>query len=321
MASRIYNQWKAIRGKLMKDPRSRSPSYESALIPIRDALLAEGNPEDAAKIDVLLEGDMGLRVRISDRRDPYLSDEEMDDYLKEIPPFQDFIYEFQLPKRLVDLASATAKSRVHQAQNHQRRGRDTYKMTKADFDSLHLKTKALLDETHQINNERTFWDLAFALQIVSGRRLFETLCTLEYREGKTDYQARVTGIAKKQIEIAYNGGAEVEYDIPLTVPYVVFDSGMKLIRSYNSYEGMNSVDFHDSTTGKVNAAANRVVGRRLTHTQKRNLYLEKVYKDREINQFHIGEESCSRAQWLAYALCHHQTASHTDRYAVMSIED
>lgn len=321
-AARIYAQWKTIRGKVLKDPRCRSPSYEAALRPIRNILWAEGNEKDAAKIDVLLQGDMGLRVKIGDTKARYLDDEEMNDYLKEIPCLQDYIYDFKLPVRIVELAVSIASSRARQAQNHKLRARDTYSMTKAEFDAVHAKAKSILDETQQIDREKAFWDLAFALQIVSGRRLFEILVTLQYREGASDYQSRVTGIAKKQIEIAMNGGEETEYDIPLTVPYVLFETAMKLVRSYRSYEGINSVDFHDMTGHNVATAGSRCVGRRLTHTQKRNLYMEKVYRDREINKFHVGEESCSRSQWFSYALCHNdQTVGPTDRYASMTIEE
>lgn len=193
-------------------------------------------------------------------------------------------------------------------------------MSKSDLEALFQTVENVLEGTGRVYNENTFWNLVFCLQLASGRRLIEILVTLKYEPGPTRYQAKVKGIAKKQWEVAMNFGEETEYIIPLSVPYSLFESGMKLIREYRSYEGMDALDLGHAVGVRLGAASNRACNRRLTHTQKRNLYLEKVYEDREINRFHVGEESCSHRVWVADALCHSTPpVTETDRYTVMQI--
>ena len=322
IATRVYGMWKTVRRILLKDPRSVSPAYEYGLLAVRGALEEEGNLDDVAKIDLLIGGEMGLRVKVSDTKAQYLDDEELDDYIKTIDPLDQIISDFRLPVSIVTLAITKEKERAVEARHHNRKARESYTVTRDELDSIHAKAKMILDEVHVITNEKDYWDLVFAVGVVSGRRIFEILSKLAYRQGPGDYQAYVTGIAKKQWQIAMNIGQEIEYPIPLTVPYVLFEKGMNLIRGHRSYEGMDCSQVSKATSTKEQTASNRCVGKVLTHTQKRNLYLEKAFRDREVNRFYVGEDSCSKTQWYINALCHNDVStSPIERYSNINITD
>jgi hypothetical protein len=323
MASKIYSQYNAIRNNIIaKDPRASSPFYVGAVVPIRDALLVEGNVDDAAKVQILLDGNVSLRNQVQRRPVPYLDDEEMDDYLKGIDAFCEDVVEFRLPPSIVTSAQQYLRTRALKAQEHSRSSRDSYSMTKTEFNTIHSRVKDIITTTDEIAKDKDFWDLVFAIGVASGRRLFEILVTLEHSPGASDYQARVTGIAKQQWQTAMNLGEDLEYDIPLTVPYHLFAKAMSLIRNYKSYKELDSVQLSRVVNTREKTASQRCTGRKLTHTQKRNLYLEEVYRKRQTNKFHVDDRSCSRNRWFSFALCHMTTqVNETDRYSAMLIED
>ena len=317
-ARAIYSMWTRVR-KIMLDEELVCSDY---YLPRLENLINEANlEEDKVKLRKLMACSLSDQHKVSISTTPFLVDDEMDDWLKSLEPCDMLFHRFQLPSDVCNERFRQERSRAKLNQEHRLKARSAYKISEADLEQMFNTAADVVQFAEPITNTKKYYEVVVALQLVSGRRNYEIMSSLDYHPGPNIFQAIVSGICKKTIDELVEG-IEEEYIIPITVEYKVFKSAMDAIRKFKSLRGLSPSEVNSSYGASVLAASDRLFGRRLTHSQKRNLYVEKAYKMRNVNQFCVGEHSCSKHRWAAMALCHAsvQTPDVTQRYQAMIVE-
>ena len=241
----------------------------------------------------------------------------MNRLFKAITPVQAPFYDFKLPAEIGELRRKRVNENDEARQAHKIGEKSTYEISVIDAIGIVEKAReVILDNIGSITD---WYNNVAAIQILSGRRTYEVICSLFYTPASLPFQANVVGIAKKhQLKV---DGYE-QHTIPLLCPYSEFEKAMDRIRQYKPY----NPDTDDATeitpmhSRSIATATKRLFGRRLNHTQKRNLYAEMAWRRRHIeNLFLIGEQSCSKHTWFSRALCHDFNLETTSRYQILNI--
>lgn len=317
-ARAIYSMWTRVR-KIMLDEELVCGDY---YLPRLEKLIDEATiEEDRIKLEKLKACSLSDQHKVSISTTPFLEDEDLDDWLKSLEPCDMLFHRFQIPSDICHERFKQERSRAKLNQEHRLKARSQYKITEQQLEEIFDLAADVVQFAVDITNTKKYYEVVVALQLVSGRRNYEIMSSLEYHPGPTPYQAVVSGICKKTIDELVEG-VEDEYVIPLTVEYSLFKRAMDNIRKFKSLRGLSPSQVNSSYGASVLAASDRLFNRRLTHSQKRNLYIEKAYKMRNINQFCIGSESCSKHRWAAMALCHASVRAPdvTQRYQTMIVE-
>lgn len=272
--------------------------------------------EDREKLISLLKSNLRQQHRVYTSRKKYLTDEKLDALLKQIPACVSSLYEFVLPESLLKERKRQLMERAMQDQRHERKSRAEYTFELADanayLSAANVQLKKAFDKAALTKHDE-YYDLVVALQLVSGRRNYEIMKSLIVSKASHPYQATVSGICKRDSLRDY---AYEPQNIPLLCPFDLFESCLVILREFQEFYGTSS-QTNSFVSGRIASASKRVFGRKLTHTQKRNIYVELAYLRREEeNHFLIGNQSCSKAVWVARALCHSEPGppTTTQRY-------
>jgi hypothetical protein len=225
------------------------------------------------------------------------------------------MYDFTLPIEIIKARKAELNRRALADQRQSRKTKAEYSFTRKEGEEF-INTAVDVIDTVNITKPSSYYEMVVSLQLLCGRRNKEVMSTLQHEPGYNDYTALVWGLCKrdgiKKVDKVY---------IPLLCTYDKFTMGMnKLRRFYDSDQSTNN-----SRIGSSLARASvRVFNRKLTHSQKRNIYSEMCYLKRcSQSKFLIGEDSCSKTVWIAKCLCHSDPGvpSVTQRYQTMTMID
>lgn len=297
----LFSTWGRVRRMVYTDDSNRDPHYLESLQELHDASRLHA---DRVKLQELMRAPLHAQHRTYTQAKPYLIDYDLDLELKEIPAcFKEF-YRFQLPPHIVDFYHNARLANDVATQTHSRRNRERYSVSLQDANDIVVACLATIDR--DIDSIADYYANVVAMQVLTGRRTVEVLSTLVWLPASHPMQATVSGIAKSRDL----HGATKQHTIPLLCPYSAFDAAMTRLRSYPSPQ-------HPAKC--LARACERMFGRRLVHTEKRNLYAEMAWRARESNGFLIGDQSCSKHYWVSRALCHDFNLDHTSRYQTMTI--
>lgn len=310
-SSAIYVYWSSIRQAICSEEKYRSRRYFSRL----SELMTRANKDDYDRLKVLYNAPLKSQHRVSIQKKPFLQDRQLDSDLKDIKPVQSIMYDFVLPPEITADAMHQNHLSMLEAQRHQRKPLETYHMSLQEAEDIIETSIAVLHEN--LVTEKDYWKNVVALQILSGRRNYEILVTLNYRRASHPYQANVSGLLKKK---QLGDVDTVVYTIPLLCTYDTFQKAMNRLRDVKDIYG-DPKDISSMIGGKMDTACRHLFGRKLTHTQKRNVYSEMAWRKRySENNYLIDDQSCSKAMWIVNALAHDITFSVHERYQTMIIE-
>ena len=289
---------------------NRDPTYAFKLVDLSKMC----NEDDFELILDLLDQPLTEQQRVYSSTLPYLEDEHLDAVLKIIKPVRHWFYSFSFPD---DMASAYIEQKTTTESNmrtHSHRRRDWYIITKEEIRHIE-QTCADVLERKEISNMNQWYELAVAIQMVTGRRMIEVLSTLVVSPVASPYQAEVSGIAKKVYR-------DDKFTIPILCHYSVLSRELNRLRSYRDVSGFSVIELNNKCGVGMRRATTKLFARPLTHTQKRNVYAEIAWSRRFTeNQYMIGERSCSKSSWVSAALCHETPSSLavTERYQLMDV--
>lgn len=308
----IYGLWSSVRGEIIKHDKYKNPNYEDEIMD----LCKDVGPADKEKLYDILNSPLRERHRAYMMKRRYLWDKDFDKKFKTIKPVNPLMYEFDLPDQLKEWKTSTVYKRNVARQHHMVAHKSDYKMSEYDADLLIEKCIGILNSP--ITSSKVYYDNVFALLILSGRRNYEILRTLDWAPASHMYQVNVCGLCKKK------GIGEREdpvCTIPLLCTYDLFAEGMKKVRNYKDLSDYDLATLNGLSGQSIKRASKRIAGRVLDHTKKRNIYSEMAWKRRDTeNHYLIGEQSCSKHVWIQHALCHEFSISDTTRYQIMNIE-
>lgn len=314
-AHTIRSMFERCKRLYLKDPSHRRAKYEEEIRALIEEVKSDSpDPdaeEDVRRLTKLLQASLLEQNRVySTNKSRYLLNKEADATLHTIRPACTVFYDFVLPEAIVQ--DAFNHSNKRRAQRMLQTDGKEYNFSLAEVDEMIRAAKAAIDT--DITRPREYYRVIAALGILSGRRAFEIAKTMSYSQGPTPFQATVTGTTK--------GNAlksEQVYSVPLLVPYTSFATAMDKLRAFRTVEGLCDDQPMISIRAGVNIETKKLFKRSLSHTQKRNIYSEMAYRDRENNGF--VAQGCSKAAWVKMALCHDLIfMDPTSTYSSMTIQ-
>jgi len=245
----------------------------------------------------------------------YLSDRNLDNELKTIPPLKQYIYDFALPPEWIILR---CQHQTDIALEKQARG------SNISPDKVHdMMERAARVMFNYEESERNVFDLVVALQLLTGRRQIEVmnLSSISPVHGKP-YLAKVKSLAKSSSRDVFG---ENEVTIPLLCPYKDIEHAWDIMRSEID-PLVHDLPQHEITKtfgSHCQCARNRVYGKLngkiLCHTQMRNMYAELAWEDRSLNGFLNGEGT--KHHWIGQALGHElKRPDDTQLYQIISLD-
>lgn len=313
-AMAIYSTWVRTRQLIVRNDGNKDPEYAKHISELVELVT---DREDAEKLLKLLDSPLRDQHRIQQQKLPFLKDKRVNRLLKAITPVLPSFYEFKLPRHIVEQRMKRVRENDEARQAHQLGDKAAYEIS--DNDAIRMIDKAREVILDNIGSITDWYNNVAAIQILSGRRTYEVICSLLYTPASQPFQANVVGIAKSN-KLKVDGYEQ--HTIPLLCPYADFEKAMDRIRQYKSY----NPDTDDATeitpmhSRSIATATKRLFGRRLNHTQKRNLYAEMAWRRRNTeNMFLTGDQSCSKHTWFSRALCHDFNLETTTRYQVLTI--
>lgn len=281
----------------LKNESNRTPEYEFELRALIDKIKQEGSEEDVNRATHLLSAPLIEQNRVySLPKCKYLDNPEHDLLLHNIRPCTPVFYDFVAPHFIRE--AATAKTRARRVERMmQTDGRD-YNFSLAELDRIVAIAKhAIYTMPTPLATSGDYCRVAAALTILTGRRVGEIVKTLSHQPGPTPFQATVSGVTKGRVLKSTE-----TFTIPLLVPYSDMKMAMDAVRAFRTITG----DYDDPQMGSIYATmggvSKKMFARSLTHTQKRNIYIEMAYRDKENNGF--MPQGCSKDAWVKLALCH-----------------
>lgn len=309
-AEKISSLYYRARREYLKDESNRRPGYE---VEIRRLLQTQMSGEDRERLEDIMESSLLDQHRCYVNKKPLLDSRQLEQDFKAISPVWDAFSQFQLPQQV----KVVVKARAERRRVQRMLGHGGSKATSSQELGT-IVAKCLDTISENIETVGDYYDSLCALGFLSGRRISELASTLDWApvEGKP-YQASVIGIAKKAVVNIRDG--EAEHVIPLLCTYKAFNLAMQDVRNFRQIEG--GCDDRDMLTvaGGARDATIKLFGRSIPHTQKRNIYSEFAYRQRETNQFHPG---ASKEAWIKLALCHELVFPDvTSAYRTMVFDD
>lgn len=314
----LYNAWKRLRTKLVRDPAMQRQDYEDHLEQCMRVAYAN-NPDgnDYHTLKSLLEAGSfpiyhNTYESIVTRLKSTFDDSDVIEMYTSKPPMVDAFYEFDIPQEIRASATKTHKERMA---NKMIEKEET---TMSNEELEQIKNEAILFLQHGYTYKRNIGARFIeALLIVSGRRLCEILYTLElHGEGPTPYSAMVTGMSKQRASIECPDNLSTEpYLIPLLVPYDLFQASLEDMRRHEGQRHEDEVK-HKSKMASLMRRLSRVVwgqNRKLKHADKRCLYCELTYK------YRLDQNRCypslNKRMFTAKVLYHPISPTVTDVYS------
>lgn len=307
-ASAICSAIGSARRFIVSNDSNRNSDYEGAVA----ALVEKASSQDKERLQSLIDSSLLIQHGVYMSKKPFLEDKALDKELHQICPCKVVMYRFKAPDEIVEAYRANRNERMQSQHHHQNQDRAAYHLDLQESEKwLETCRKTLLCPVTSVHD---YYNVAAALGLVSGRRNYEILKTLTLQPAEHKYQAKVGGIAKQKFQDQHK-----EYTIPLLCPYEEFERGMMNLRAFRDVTGDCSVISGKYGKG-INRATSRLFGRGLNHTQKRNIYVELAYLNKENNGYMTGENSCSKEAWVGAALCHVPAFTSNSAYQAMIVE-
>lgn len=288
-----YNTWKRIRGHLAKDPLIFNSEYHTEVMKWLATNPGLSQPDFEAVCLFLQMSPVDQFYRLQRRRQ-VLQDSSHDKTFREIRPFISSFYDFVLPVEFQDANREQKAQRTRDRHFHKGKPVSYFMFTVDQVETIKAKCMEVLARDELVTDS-DYFETFTALQIVSGRRNVEIQRELSCRPcPESEYQTSVFGLAKN----IHRGSNWI--NIPLLCPFTLFDTRLTQLRLH---AGMIFAKNQKIVSG-LRYASRRLFGQILVHTQKRNLYAELAWADRETNRFMGSEEGCSKFTWIGNALGH-----------------
>lgn len=266
-ANKAYSLFKYVRQRIFRDDSHRNAQY---LQRVRHFQHVHFSPQDDNwwLLDSLLHASLREQYRVETGHKPYLAAApDLDKALRQIRCLPDVVYDYVMPPEVVQRAK---------------------RMGEEARERKHLKALNVGDLQTLISKAREWpryehaWEWVACALLLSGRRTCEILECMEWeRDGP--YTARVTGLGKDNEDAV----------IPLLVTYEEFDALMYRIR-----EARLPID---GSTHRLKPAMKRVFGKWYDHGQRRNIYAEAAFHERNASGFY---PEMSKIMWIEKALSH-----------------
>lgn len=296
----------AIKTLVFNDESNRSPSYFTEMGDLLDGAITM---EDRTRIYSLTYSTLKRQHYVHDSRKSYLLDGPLDDELKTIKPIISVFYKFDIPQHIKNLITQVRLDKTKSRQNKQIKEKEFYEISTTEAEELVVKSREIIDGRH-INTSIDYYNFVAAVGVLSGRRNFEIQRSLGISNSNHPYQAIVDGICKKK------DFYEQEFCIPLLCPYDEFEHAMTEIREFKEIPD-DPIVASKISSPCILLARKRIFGRRLTHTQIRNIYSQLAWKKRlSENNFMT---TLPKHVWMSNALCHDVHFNATDCYNVMTV--
>lgn len=289
---------KHVRERIAKDPKYLNPKcVHELLLIIKDPSTGAADRERLSK---LLE--TPAKIRWMQLRRGALESVEIHKRLCEIRVFDPMYYDFFPTDEMNAEYAAHRAQLVKINHQHKHKSQDKYAYTEQEIDDMITRASEFclrndLDWTKRKNSLQ----LLECLCLLTGRRKRELCKTLHMRSSsQSDYQAIVWGICK---DIA---SGDQERPIPLLAPIATIACGINKLRKYAHKHA-------DYSQGRISRMFPK-----MSHTFFRNVYTDRAYRNRLVNQFH--PESCSKLWWCSQALCD-TLKTYCEHYATATIDD
>lgn len=298
-----------VRMLIYTDDSNRRPGYFEDL----EALLEElDDPDDVLKVCQLFDASLQTQHHVFVDKRPVLHSNWADELLKSISPLFEEFAEFRVPpnicKRQKDVRFDTSMSK-HAAI------RPDYILTDLEADNIRkIAVGVLRNESSAPQTMMEALRLMSALQVVSGRRSLEISHSLVATSIGKPFQCRVSGLCKQ------TAGPQ-EIVIPLLVECDVFLRRLAQLREFQPLSRISTSRDLCPHGQQIKNEGKKLFGRTLSHTQKRNLYVELAWARRfEENHFLVEDGHCSKSIFVKKALGHQtQQWTPTDAYQTMMI--
>lgn len=302
--NRAYAAIQATRGKYLDMDANRRTEYADQ---IRN--LMQSYPPDSTdfnRLQDLLNMRLFEQHRVYLSKKSYLQDPEGNRILSTISPAAEFMADFRAPPHVWEAHS-----------NHDISRRQARVMAPTEERPKHTEQAVLADielarqiAQHPVKTIAGYHKCIAAMCLLSGRRHFEIAKTITWAPGPTPLQAIITGIAKS----APNAPPVA---IPLLVNYDIFDAAMTAIRAFRTITDSSYGSESNNLCGGVSRAAKKIFTCGLTHTDRRSIYAEMAYRDKENNGFAPG--GCHKSYWIKLALGHSVTHDLTPCYMSLDV--
>ena len=277
----MVNFMKHVRERIAKDPRYLNPRCVHELLEIIKS--PSTSTEDRKKLSNILE--TPAKLRWMQVRKGCLEGPETFQKVCEIMVFDPMYYEFMPTPEMQQQCSNYRDTLIKINHQHKHKKQEEYSYTESEVDEMvQWASEFCLRDDLDWTVRKNSLNMLEALCLLTGRRKWELCKTLQMRSSPdSDYQALVWGICK---DIK---SGQTERPIPLLAPIATIACGINKLRRFPHQKG--------------NYLQGRISRRfpKMSHTFFRNIYTERTYRDRHINQFH--PEPCSKLWWCSQALC------------------
>ena len=297
----------AVKTMVFNDDRNRDPSYFESM---GDLLQRAISREDQSRIFSLTYASLKKQHHVQQSRNIFLEDGPLDDELKKILPIIPIFYQFDLPPHIKSSITHTASLLAKSRQNKEVKPKQFYTVSDSEIETMVDVARKTISGMY-VNSSIEYYNFIASVLLLSGRRNYEIQKTLGINHVPGfPYQATVDGICKKK------EFDEEEFVIPLLCPYDEFEHAMQEIRNFRDID-VDALELSHTSSPSIMRAKQRLFGRRLTHTQTRNIYSQIAWSRRkEENLFMLN---ASKRVWLTACLCHEFVISATDCYDVMTM--
>lgn len=304
------SMWKRVRMTLLHNESNRNLMFPDQ---VRE-LLPTCSRQDQVLLEDLIDMPCVEQHKIIESQNPYLNDEEADMLLKACCPMMKEIYDFSFPSDMLLWYKELTQERDTKELFFSNKPSSEYIFSKEDIDKIINKCKDVIMSS-SITTNKKYYDMVVAVQILTGRRSTEVVNSATFLPSSHIYQAQVTGLLKDSRRI------DDVISIPLLAPFKDISRAFRMLREFKNYSDKTNVEISSATKSGIGGATKRLFGRRLTHTQKRNIYCETCY-DRRYQENEFLLDTCTKQAWIATVLGHKLTSNMltpTSRYQIMQI--
>ena len=304
-AYKLYNYWGLIRSNIYRDESNRSPTYHDEMLELMQQVR---DPGDREKMVTVSNGTLQFQHRIHNQKKAYLKDKTLNRLFKEIRPLVADFYDFVLPE-----GSAEAYTEEKHRRRIERQETEHGKVSSEKAEAmLTIALDVLMKPPVCLQD---VWNILASLLLVSGRRQYELLVTIQTRRGDNDYLCYMKGLSKVVGEVG-------EVLVPLLCQYDLFKVNLDLMRSERGllhYFEKDRDESHSELSGNIAKANHRLFGH-LTHSTRRNIYVELAWRRRLTENFFMN--GCSKGRFAQKALGHTGTRiSDIQVYQAFSLDD
>lgn len=298
---RLYSAWKAIRRMLYTDEANRAVDYTKKMNWLCDHIKSPG---DSNAIIAVLQLPLSRQHALHSQKMSYLEDREYNILFKSIRPLFPQFYKFNLPDHVKNAHELKSKDIQIKQQLHAHKDKTHYNFTVSEIDSMFEWARRTVDEVDIVKSSTQYYNLALALQLLTGRRNNEIAHRMLLIPTSHPMQATVVGISKKT-------DPHATHIIPLMYTFDKIENALHRLRDYSD-------TMTPYFSQGITKASKRVFNRNLVHTQKRSIYAEAAYKNRKENEY---MPSATKMFWVANALCHDFVPSATQQYQTIEIKE